>query len=230
MHRVDRKDAERTGRKMRLRSAARVEAREWQGEWNVKDLDCIHEGKKAHESQELNECRTPNKSNNQPSRSNREKGEQEARTPVPKNIKVSERSRAKRIAEEKVESRRIHQRKHRRESKRTETDSVAPSIHDADPNISRGRRTPACTYAERNIHGIAQKFKEVEEGEPSTPVQDTMQNVPPTPVAPKKAPPRTKKRPHDFLMSARRLVFTESNLKKFNDIPSNFPKVKSARH
>lgn len=161
MHRVDRKDAERTGRKMRLRSAARVEARAWQGEWNVKDLDCTHERKKTYESQEGNECRTPNKSNNQPSGSNRERGEQEARTPVPKNIK---------------------------------------------------------------------KCKEVEEGEPSTPVQDTMQNVPPTPVAPKKAPPRTKKRPHDFLMSARRLVFTESNLKKFNDIPSNFPKVKSARH
>mmetsp|Transcript_11554 Transcript_11554/g.71072 ORF Transcript_11554/g.71072 Transcript_11554/m.71072 type:complete len:147 (+) Transcript_11554:399-839(+) len=146
---------------MRLRSAARVEAKGWQREWKETEQDKDLVKKKELVKDRKEECRTPNKNNHQTSGTNEERNEQEAKTPVLKNI---------------------------------------------------------------------QKCKESEEGEPCTPVQDTVHDLPPTPVAPKKAPARTKKRPGDFLMSARRLVFTDSNLKKFNDMPSNFPKVKSARH
>lgn len=73
---------------MRLRSAARVEAKGWQREWKDGEQDNDLVKKKEHVKHRKEECRTPNKNSYQTSRTNEERNEQEAKTPVPKNVQV----------------------------------------------------------------------------------------------------------------------------------------------
>lgn len=212
---------------MRLRSAARVEAKGWDREWKetAQDDDLAMEKQRIKRWKE--ECRTPDRNNQQTSRTDQGRNEQEAKTPVLKNVQVRGNEQTEHGDETKRRSDRRRGALNEMESNVTKLTLSLALAAKTIPTSCLAVHSPNATPYD---HESAQKCKESEEGEPCTPVQDTIQDIPPTPLAPKKAPTRTKKRPGDFLMSARRLVFTESNLKKFNDIPSNFPKVKSARH
>ena len=77
-----------TTRKMRLRSAARVEAKGWDREWKetAQDNDLAMEKQRIKQWKE--QCRTPDRNNQQTSRTDQERNEQEAKTPVLKNVQV----------------------------------------------------------------------------------------------------------------------------------------------
>mmetsp|Transcript_11553 Transcript_11553/g.71061 ORF Transcript_11553/g.71061 Transcript_11553/m.71061 type:complete len:166 (+) Transcript_11553:399-896(+) len=127
---------------MRLRSAARVEAKGWQREWKETEQDKDLVKKKELVKDRKEECRTPNKNNHQTSGTNEERNEQEAKTPVLKNIQVRGNEKTEHDDEKKTGFDRCRGATNKMGVDRDRTDSFACSRRGNDSNVLSRHDSP----------------------------------------------------------------------------------------